>query len=159
MTSLPQVVLTMPADLIGGRVVLASALSLFHGDVEVVVLLRGTPVPTAEDADALDSLCRGLAGAAPLPDIVLLGEDEAAELQPMLTVNAQDDPMLDAQAIILLAGLAMALWDQRTDPAVRPSTETSDQLLAQLAAQRDSLAAQRDARIAAFTESPQAKAH
>jgi hypothetical protein len=72
--------------------VLAGALSLFSHQVEIALCLAGVDHPGERDAARIQALCLVLAeDGLTLPDIVLLGEAEARDGEPLVVVKGADD--------------------------------------------------------------------
>ncbi len=91
---------------------LATAIATLPGVAELVLVLRGVDEVTQEHADQVVAVCAQAAPGAALPDIVLLGEAEATDLECAVRVTATGEPLADAQAVVLISALAVRSWDQ-----------------------------------------------
>lgn len=133
-----------PARLDSENVVLAAALSLFHLEVEIVLVLRGVSSPSAEQAEAIGALCLSLVGDAPLPDIVLESARDAELRGPLLTVRAADDPSAVVEAVVMLTSLAMRFWEDDRGEPTDPSQVAEFSEAEAWIAERNGIIAQRD---------------
>lgn len=110
-------------DLATARTVLSTALIAFNANdpVELVLCGAGVEDPGEELGMALQELCSELSPVGhALPDIVLLGESEAAAVDTVLRVQATGDSRADAQSVLMLSATAQALW-QPGQPAQGPT--------------------------------------
>ena len=119
-------------------VALAAALSMIEPRDEVILTLSGVEEPTPEHAQELAAICLRLAGQGALPQIALVGSQEAAQTQVDLRVLGDPDPIAQAGATLLVRDLVAHRGDHT-------------RAAAQLRAQRAHAIRERDARTPAGT--------
>ncbi|MER7002600.1 FkbM family methyltransferase [Dactylosporangium sp. NPDC000555] len=116
-----RILVTVDPDLIEpAAAVLSGALEAARAvpGTELALVVKGVPAVTEAVGDAMAGVLRQLAGRRALPDVVVYGEPEGAELRAAVRVALSADPAENARSLRALAVLdAPAPAAERTPPA------------------------------------------